>query len=104
MLLEQTRFPAVSVLATESACEALRPSLGDCDDVPVYVAPEHVLRAIVGFPFHRGCLALGVRSAPTSLEACAGAAGSVIVLEGVSDPENVGASFRNGLALGAAAV
>src|SRR5437773_11132619 len=58
-LLGASRFRARSVLATESAAEDLRGVLAD--DLPVYVACEVTLQRVVGFNFHRGCLAVGER-------------------------------------------
>ena len=38
------------------------------DDVPLYVAEESLLLQIVGFPFHRGALAVGLRDRSTTLD------------------------------------
>lgn len=75
-------------------------------DAPLYVAAPEVLRAVAGFDVHRGILALGERRpVPESgavLEATAGS--PVVIVEGVSDHENLGAIFRNAAAFGAGAV
>src|SRR3989442_12539736 len=61
-----SRFRTRSVLATEAAAEDLRDVLAD--GLPVYVAPEETLERVVGFNFHRGCLAVGERGAEVTLE------------------------------------
>jgi tRNA G18 (ribose-2'-O)-methylase SpoU len=70
-------------------------------DVRVFVAERPVLRELTGFDVHRGVLALGER--PTARPAAEVLAGArlALVVEGVSDAENVGALFRNAAAFGA---
>jgi tRNA G18 (ribose-2'-O)-methylase SpoU len=72
----------------------------------VFEASTETIRAVAGFKFHRGCLALGERGQPTPPdEVIAGATPRVLVaLDGVADPDNVGAVFRNAAAFGAAGV
>jgi tRNA G18 (ribose-2'-O)-methylase SpoU len=134
-LLTRSRFETRSLLVTEAALESLTDVLRDRHTLPVYVAPQVVLNAIVGFNIHRGCLALGVRphamtladlvgSTPPSPEAAAsaGAYGAVseqetgtgrhrtrvisraVVLEAVSNVDNIGGIFRSVAALGGHAV
>jgi tRNA G18 (ribose-2'-O)-methylase SpoU len=68
------------------------------------VAAPAVFDRIAGFPVHRGVLALaGRRPAADALSLLIGITTAVIV-EGVNDPENLGAIFRNAAALGAGAV
>src|SRR5437899_9226263 len=59
-----SRFRARSVLASEAAAEDLRDVLPD--GLPVYVAAEETIRRVVGFNFHRGCLAVGERGTALS--------------------------------------
>jgi tRNA G18 (ribose-2'-O)-methylase SpoU len=101
-----SEWPLLSVLLRP---ERVAP-LGDVVDaaqargVPVYVAQPDCFNRIAGFPVHRGVLALGARRAlpdPRTLLATVDAA---VVVEGVSDHENLGALFRNAAALGAGAV
>src|SRR5713101_9574357 len=82
-----SRFRTRSVLATEAAAEDLRDVLAD--GLPVYVAPEAVLQRVVGFNFHRGCLAVGERGAELGLEGLLDAR-VLLVLEGVTNPDNIG--------------
>ena len=105
-LLETRRFPVQSLLLTPPALDDLRDLLADDDATPVHVASAETIRVIVGFKFHRGCLALGVRGESVAPEALMQPAGprTLLALEGVADPDNVGAVFRNAAAFGAAGV
>ncbi|MEA2827173.1 MAG: hypothetical protein QOG43_1612 [Actinomycetota bacterium] len=70
-------------------------------DAPVYLATQDVMEAIVGFHFHRGALAAADRAAlPDPADVAAGAT-RLLLVEGVSDNENLGALFRNAAAFGA---
>jgi len=105
-LLETRRFPVQSLLLTPPALDDLRDLLARDDSTPAYVASAETIRAIVGFKFHRGCLALGGRGEPVAPEALMGPVGprTLLALEGVTDPDNVGAVFRNAAAFGTAGV
>jgi tRNA G18 (ribose-2'-O)-methylase SpoU len=102
-LLECRRFAVRAILATEATLPGLRPLLPAAGAPAVYVAPAGLLRAIAGYDFHRGCLALAERGAPTPAEAVVDPPGPrrLVVLEDLADPDNVGAVFRNALGLGA---
>ena len=105
-----SRFRARSLLVIESALAGLASSLAavrDDREVDVYVTDSAQLRRVTGFRFHRGCLALGERPAPGDGDAelpPAAPRRPLVVLEGVSDPDNVGSIFRNAAAFGAAGV
>ena len=73
---------------------------------PIYLTSHEVARAVVGFDFHRGCVALGERGVEPSLEALMDRPGPrlVLALEDVSNPDNVGGVFRNARAFGADAI
>jgi tRNA G18 (ribose-2'-O)-methylase SpoU len=112
-LLSGSRYRTHSVFGTEVGLRAIQPALERLgDDTPIYVAAKPLLSAVVGYAIHRGCLAVGERGpepelAPLLASLAAGAPGralTLVVLEEVSNPENVGALFRNALALGADAV
>src|SRR5262245_49997144 len=60
-LLAARRFRTRSVLVTEAALADLSDVLED-DGVAVYVAGDRTIRDVVGFDFHRGCLAAGERN------------------------------------------
>jgi tRNA G18 (ribose-2'-O)-methylase SpoU len=71
--------------------------------VPVYSAGQAVMDAIVGFPIHRGVLALGRREAGPSAETLLDQApprAIVLALFGVSNHDNIGGIFRNAAAFG----
>jgi tRNA G18 (ribose-2'-O)-methylase SpoU len=104
-LLVSPRFPTRSVLLTQPALDGLRDALAACD-APVYLTTHEIARQVVGFDFHRGCMALGERGHEPRAEALIDATGPrlVVALEGVSNPDNVGAVFRNASVLGADAI
>jgi tRNA G18 (ribose-2'-O)-methylase SpoU len=105
MLLVSRRFGVRSALLTEASLDALSDALRPHTDVPVYVAPLPVLKRVVGFDFHRGCVALGDRgTAATLADVLATGAQRLVVLEGASNPDNVGGVLRAAQALGADAV
>ena len=105
-----SRFRTRSLLVIDTALDGLAPALaagGDERRPDVYVADSAQLRLVTGFRFHRGCLALGERprAEPPDAELPRAAPGRpLVVLEGVSDPDNVGSIFRNAAAFGAAGV
>ena len=103
-LLSARRYRARSALVTPPALEALRAPL-EAAGVPIYLVRQDIVKAIVGIEFHHGCLAVGERGVEPSAEAAITEArgATVVVLEDLGDASNVGAIFRNGLALGAGA-
>lgn len=105
-LLEGSRFPTHSLLATRPALDDLRDALAMRTSVPVYEASAQTIRAVVGFKFHRGCLALGDAGHPDAPDTVFLPAGPriMLALEDLADPDNVGAVFRNAAAFGAAGV
>lgn len=95
-----------SLLLTETAASAMAATLAALDAAtPVYVVPQAVMNDVVGFNIHRGCLGLAHRpSARTEHDLPLATARTVVVAEGVNNPDNVGGLFRNAAALGASAV
>jgi tRNA G18 (ribose-2'-O)-methylase SpoU len=97
-------YRAHSVLVSDAALDALRPQLDGHPGLDVMVANADLLSEIGGHDFHRGCLALAYREPPRSLTSHLDA-GSVVdpvlLLEGVSNPDNIGVIFRAALAFGA---
>jgi tRNA G18 (ribose-2'-O)-methylase SpoU len=104
-LLASRRFRVRSVLLTPPAADELVDVLAGRDEVAVYLAPLPVLKAVVGFDFHRGCLALGERGRDPGLaEILDAAPRRLVLLDGVSNPDNVGGVLRVARALGVDAV
>jgi len=105
-LLEASRFRVRSLLLTPRALDDLRDLLAGDDAPPTYLASAETIRAVVGFKFHRGCLAAAVRGAPLDPEALIDPPGArtLLALEELADPDNVGAVFRNAAAFGATGV
>jgi tRNA G18 (ribose-2'-O)-methylase SpoU len=105
-LLHSPRFAARSVLTTEATLGGLRDLLEGEASAPVLVTSNEIIREVLGFKFHRGCLAIGERGAPLAPAELVETPGArtLLVLEGLADPENVGAVFRNAMAFGADAV
>lgn len=101
-LLEGGRFPLRAVVMTGAAARALAAPLARRPDVTAYVVPLALLKSVVGFDFHRGCLALAERlPAPELDDILAGGPRRLVLLERVTNPDNVGGVLRVGLALGA---
>lgn len=107
-LVDSDLHHPLSLLIASKRVDALQPAMSRlADDVPVYVATQHVIDAIAGFPLHRGILAIGRRTdVPTAddlLSACGGRA-TVLVLAGIANHDNLGGIFRNAAAFGVNAV
>ena len=104
-LIREGRYTIQSLLLSAAACRALEPVLSTLPpEVPIYVCDAGDLRGITGYDVHRGCLALAERPAPLSIDAVLRGARLVVVLDGVTDPDNVGGVFRNAAAFGVDAV
>ena len=104
--LAASSFAVRSVLVAEPRVDPLRDVLDALPDgTPAYVASSAFMSTIVGFPIHRGVLALGVRAprdADRLLEDLGD--GLVVALVGLTNHDNVGGIFRNAAAFGARAV
>jgi tRNA G18 (ribose-2'-O)-methylase SpoU len=94
-----------SILVNDASFRALQPALTSVPpDVPVYVCSTDGFAMITGFDLHRGCLALAERPASRTLGDVIRRSDLVLVLEGVTDADNVGSAFRNAAAFGASVV
>ncbi len=108
VLLTQSRFPVESVLLGENQLGPLAGRLSALPaGVPVFVAGRGVMDAIVGFPIHRGILAVGLRPPDPDLGSVLAdlpEPALVVGLVGLANHDNVGGIFRNAAAFGADAV
>lgn len=74
------------------------------DPLPVHVAEQKVMDQVVGFPIHRGILALGeARPEPDAAALLAGLGPRALVVAalGLTNHDNMGGIFRNAAAFGA---
>jgi tRNA G18 (ribose-2'-O)-methylase SpoU len=104
-VLTDARYHIESLLLNAASLAALEPVLAGAHRSPaVYECPTPAFEAITGFNIHRGCLAL-VRRPPTlTWREAVGTSQIVVVLEAVTNADNVGGVFRNAAAFGAGAV
>ena len=103
----QSGWPVDSVLVEEDVHDRLRTLLDDLEEtVPVFVTDNGSLDGVTGYRFHRGAVALGLRSQEKS-RACELEAASekpnctLLAAEGVAHVDNMGSLFRNAACLGA---
>jgi tRNA G18 (ribose-2'-O)-methylase SpoU len=100
-LLRDRRSRVQSVLVSPAAHDALAADLAALDErTPVFLAETHEIAAIAGFHIHRGCLALAERPVGPSLGGLLARAATLVILEHVTDADNVGGVFRNAAAFG----
>lgn len=109
VLLARGRYPIRSLFVADARVPRLADALATVPaEVPIYVAEQAVLNAVVGFHIHRGVLAAGERTPlPTPAELLAQltpGAHRIVMLEGLTNHDNVGGIFRNAAAFGASAV
>lgn len=103
--LLESRFPVESLFVSRSRVAGVEGLLQRVPEtVPIYVAEQSVMDEIVGFPIHRGLLACGKRvENPDPIE-LARTSRALIVLEDLSNHDNVGSVFRSAAALGGTGV
>ncbi len=103
-LSESSRFQPEALLVAANRVDT---ALGwsPPEDLPIFVAEQEVMDAIVGFPIHRGLLGLG-RRAPSSApdELLSERPRLVVGLVGIANHDNMGGIFRNAAAFGAGAM
>ncbi|MES2340240.1 MAG: RNA methyltransferase [Pseudomonadota bacterium] len=108
VLTRSTLAEPVSLMIAQKRVAGLAHLLEQlADDVPVYAASQAAMDAVVGFPIHRGILALGRRRDPPdarTLLAGLGEGALVLALSGIANHDNMGGLFRNAAAFGADAV
>src|SRR5690606_14219226 len=87
-----------SVLVSEQKSDRMAELLAPLA-APVYVVDQRLLHDIVGFDLHRGAIAAADRLPHPSLDELADGSRRLAVLEGLNDPENLGAIARSARAL-----
>ncbi|MBW2279843.1 MAG: RNA methyltransferase [Deltaproteobacteria bacterium] len=104
-VLRAERFRLRSLLVTPPALDALGDALQTLPaETPVYLVERAQLDGVSGVRFHQGCV--GAVDVPPPLRPAEVLRGAqrVVVLEAVTDPDNVGSTFRNAAAFGFDAV
>ena len=101
-LLTRAQFEISSVLITEDRLLPLNQILtGVPAGVPIYISTPEIMAGIAGYHVHRGILAAGkangsIFSLPTYLNNKK----RLAILSNISNPDNIGAIFRNAAGLG----
>lgn len=94
-------FPVESIFVSRSRAAGVEAVLAQVPDgIPIYIAEQAVMDEIVGFPIHRGFLACGKRLPNPDPLSLARNCKALIVLEDLSNHDNVGSVFRSAAALG----
>ena len=76
-----------------------------CGDIPVYTAEDEALAALTGFKLQRSWVLCAMkRPRPRSVSEVIAGKRRVALLEGITEPSNVGAIFRSAAALKADAI
>jgi tRNA G18 (ribose-2'-O)-methylase SpoU len=101
-LIEDGRWRVQSVLVSDAARKSLQGALDAiAHRVPVYVCAAGDFLSLTGYNIHRGCLALVSRPPALQADVLIERSRSIVVLEAVTNADNVGGIFRNAVAFGA---
>jgi len=112
-MLEHSAHRPLSLLLSHAAFEKLSAVLElHATDIPVYVASQQCVNSIAGITVHRGALALGQHDPAAAPETvlhpdalpAPPSPSRIVLLEDVTDPDNLGQIFRNALAFGVDAI
>lgn len=104
-VLNDPRFAVQSLLLNVASQRDLADEIDRLPtDTPVHVCSAGDIETITGFNFHRGCLALVRRPPATSIDAVVHNRSPIVLLEDVTNADNVGAVFRNAAAFGAGGI
>lgn len=99
--LLRSRHQVRSILGTPMRLQALENQVGSIDEhITVFSAEQAVMDQIAGFSIHRGLLACAQAAPMPSLESLLPSTRTLVVLEDLSNHDNVGGIFRNVAALG----
>lgn len=100
-----------AVLITPARAERLQADLArwieahpSAPTIDVFVAEQKLIDGVVGYPLHRGVITLAERPPLPSVATVLASARTVVVLEGVMDPDNVGSVFRHAAGFGVDAI
>ena len=101
-VVEDGRYRVQSMLLNEAALRDLDEAISALGvDVPIFVGDGHALAEIAGYDVHRGCLALVQRRPDAAAGDLIASSQALVILEAVSNADNVGGVFRNAAAFGA---
>jgi len=103
--LLESPFPVASILVSDRHEARVAPWVPD--DVPLWVVPHALVDVLVGFNFHQGVLACGLRRPWPALAELVGGAGgrrTFVVCPQIDNPENLGAIIRLGDVFGVDAI
>ena len=107
-LAESAQVEPVSLLLARKRLEGMADVIAALtSEVPTYVADQQIMDAIVGFPIHRGILAVGRRRQvrdPATLLAGLPSEATVLALCGIANHDNMVGLFRNAAAFGVDAI
>ena len=112
-LLGADRFTVRSVLLTEAALPEIQPlwsaaearGQSSLSGSRAFVLPPTAMSLVSGVRFHQGCIAAATVPGDIPIEGLLGSGVQrLLVLEDLTDPDNVGSCFRNALAFGFDAV
>jgi len=104
-VVDDPRYRIASIVVNDAARHDLADVLERVNPgVPVFVADARVLEELTGYHVHRGCLALVERPRLPPMDDVIARDGILVVLESVTNADNIGGVFRNAAAFGAAGV
>jgi tRNA G18 (ribose-2'-O)-methylase SpoU len=91
-----SRFAIESIIATPGKVDALADLIQSLPaHTPVFRATKPVVDTIIGFAFHRGVIAQGLRGTPRTLAELADTCSTLLIVEEVSNVDNLGGLFRS---------
>lgn len=108
--LFESKIVVRAVLLTQARAERLGAELAaylrpqDGDGTTVFVASQATIDEVVGYPLNRGVIAVAERPTLPPVRSLLASARTVVVMERVMDPENVGSVFRHAAGFGVDAV